>query len=261
VSLTGSTSTARTLATQVSTTEALIDRKFATFRTEMESSFASQLASQLDATIERLVSPLLQKFEQLSTQMEEAHRSRVHAATLPPPSPPNHHHTTAYDPRYYTSREPDNISVHSQSPGRPLPPPPQGYHPHYQQPSPHQFDSHQRNVPPAPNLNPWNAPPAQYYHPHPPDYQHNNYVQHHLATDSSMIRPSTSFPDDNNNIDQSMTELHQTITDPNQSIINHSMTDPNITLTTDQSPNSPRSPVATQPKGILVENRRCCFIS
>jgi hypothetical protein len=33
-----------------------------------------------------------------------------------------------------------------------------------------------------------------------------------------MIQHTTSFPDNQSNIDRSMTEPHQTITDPNQSI-------------------------------------------
>jgi hypothetical protein len=63
-SIAESTNTAPTLATQLSHTEALMDRKLATFRTEMESTFTSQL----NDTFDRLVAPLIQKFDTL-TQM------------------------------------------------------------------------------------------------------------------------------------------------------------------------------------------------
>ena len=255
-----STNTAPTLATQLSHTEALIDSKLAAFKTEIESSFKSHL----DDTFERLVAPLITKMEELIAQ-----RPPVSAAppiqtpvplntTVPPP---NYHHNAPYD-QPYASREPDNVSVHTQSPGRPLPP--QGYpssYPgqpiiyHQQPPPPYYIDSNQGHAPP-PNYDPsiytesyphpdFAAQQQSYYNQsqaHP-----GNYTQHQYPPASSVPH-STSFT--TTNADLSMAELHHTMTDPNQSIINHTMTDPNTTVTIDQLPDNPRSPPAA-PKGIL----------
>jgi hypothetical protein len=247
-----STNTAPTLATQLSTTEALIDSKIAALRAEMELSHASQIQD----TYEKLVAPMIEKFDKLSTQMEAILTQRNHTPTTT--APPLHHHQA--DPRYAGNREPDTISVHSQSPGRDLPP--QGY-PYlgppttYQQPPP--YHMHQSYAPP-PNFDPLicsesNPHPefaAQqqhqqqqpYYYQQPQDQHPHNYTPHqqHPAANDSISNPTTA--------DLSMAELHHTMTDPNQSVINHTMTDPNTTLQLDELPASPQSPPAA-PKGIL----------
>jgi hypothetical protein len=258
-SLAESTNTAPTLATQLSHTEALIDRKFATFRTEMEMSHKSQI---LD-TFERLVAPIIEKFDRLSTQMEKVLAQSSRAQEAPPSHastttvPPLHHHTAHHDP-HYANREPDTVSVHSQSPGRTLPPHGHSYPPHipYPQPPPHHMDPRQSHAPP-PNFNPFiynesNPHPdfaAQHQHQHQPYYNTqpqnhpHNYTQHQFAANGSIPHPT-------NPTDLSMAELHHTMTDPNQSIINHTMTEPNTTLPLDVLPDILLSPPAA-PKGIL----------
>jgi hypothetical protein len=249
-----STNTAPTLATQLSHTEALIDSKLAAFRTEITDAFSVKL----DAAFERLVAPLMQKFDQVLAQsslVQAAPPTQQTPMPLNTAVPPlNHHHQHAsHDPRY-ASNAPDNISVHSQSPGRHLPS--QGYrylnHPNtYQQSPPYHIDPQQGHH--APNYDPYDA---SHQHPefaaqqqpyyYPPQNHANDYTQHLNAASSSFTA---------NHADLSMAEPQHTMTDPNQSVINHTMTDPNNT-TTDQNttndplPVSPRSPPAA-PKGIL----------
>jgi hypothetical protein len=109
-------------ATHLSPTEALIDHKLATFRTDMQYLLWPQ------DTYRRLLVSLLPKFDSLSTHIEQvlAQRSRV---PVDPPThaptttllPPYYHQNTYTDPRH-ASRDPDTTSVRSQSPVRPLPP-------------------------------------------------------------------------------------------------------------------------------------------
>jgi hypothetical protein len=243
-----STNTAPTLATQLSQTEALIDSKLASFRTEIESSFKSHV----DDTFDRLVAPLLQKMEELLAHQPIASAAPPTQTTISVP-PTNYPHPNAhYQPS--ESREADNISVHTQSPGRPLPPhvtPYQGRQiVYYQQTQPYQGNG----PPPNTDASIYNessphpdfaAQHRQYYYPqqtHP-----NNYTPHQFPPASSTPH-STSFT--TTNADLSMAELHHTMTDPNQSIINHTMTDPNTTLPIDQLPDALRSP-PNAPKGIL----------
>jgi hypothetical protein len=109
-----STNTAPTLATQLSHTEALIDSELATFRTEIEFSFSSHL----NETYERLVAPLIHKFDTPSKGSPGDSTQPNTEHTVPPP----HHHHNAYHYQRYASREPDTISIHTQSVDRPLPP-------------------------------------------------------------------------------------------------------------------------------------------
>jgi hypothetical protein len=260
-----SINTAPTQATQLSHTEALIDRKLAALRTELESSITSYLTD-----TRGVVAPLIDKFDALFTKMEELLSQRSPVSAAPPtqtPMPlnttvptPNYHHNAHYD-QPYASREPDTISIHSQSPARPLPP--HGY-PYlgspitYQYPPTYHMDPHQSHSPP-PNSDPLihsesNPHPdfaaqqqqqQQPYYYHQPQDHPINYTQHQFAATSSTTSFITPTADlSMAELHHTMAEIHRTITDPNQSILDHTMTDQNTTPPLDDLPDSPRSPPA-----------------
>jgi hypothetical protein len=216
-----STNTTPTLATQLSQTEALVDSKLAIFKTELESSIESKIAS----TIDKVFAPLLKQlviFSDLIAQsnvQNQAHAAQsMHTQMLP--------HSTAALPYY---QQHDAISVHSQSPGRPLPP---TEHHHPGHPSTYQ---QQQTYPPE----------THYGHAPPP---HSN----RLIDYDPDSNPDPDFLAQHQHPHQSYVDL--SMADPNQSVINHTMTDPNQsaidhTMTADASIELPSPPVA--PKGIL----------
>jgi hypothetical protein len=223
-----STNTAPTLATQHSQTEALIDRKLAAFRTEFESSLDSKIGD----IIKEVVSPLLLHLERLSFHFEQvvaqnqaqAAALSVHTQIQYPPAPQIQHHQR-YD---------DNISVHSQSPGRPLPPP-------------EHYNGHP-NIHPKPQHSTIETHRSHASPPHSPP----------LISDDPDFIPDSEFSAQHqhsyqSHADRSMAEQH-TMTDPDQSVINRTMNDQNqselnLTMAEAQSQHS-RSP-STAPKGIL----------
>jgi hypothetical protein len=240
---THSASTLAALASQIPDTEALIDSKLAIFRAELESSFTSEL----NYTFERLVAPLIHKLDTLSTQMDEilAQLSKVSAApptqtpmplntTVPPRN--SHHNVTRDQP--YTSRQPDTVSAHNPSPGRPLPPqgPYLGSPITYQHLPPCYMDPYQSHAPPPNSAlpiynrhdpHPGFAAPHQSKYYQTPAHDPNNATQHQ-SRPASSIPHFTSFT--TTNADVSMTDSHQ-------SIMNYTLTDPYATL-----PDSPRPP-------------------
>jgi hypothetical protein len=206
-----STNTAPTLATQLSQTEALIDSKLAAFRTEIESSMESRLSK----TIEQLVAPLAMQFEKLSNQIEQILMQNTQNQT----------------PQYSTAallhhhRNDDNISVHTQSPGRPFPP--EHHHPII-------------------------YPPPQ---PRPPDPHHDHALPHQTLIfnesnpDPEFAAQHHSPYQQTNHVDQSMADHNLTMADLDQSVINRTMTDQQITAQEDATLDSHSPPIA--PKGIL----------
>ena len=203
-----STATAPTLATQLSQTEALIDSKLAAFRSEFESSIASQLSQ----AIAQVVAPLAMQFEKLSNTME-----LILARTTPMQTP---QYSTA--PLLHHHRNDDDMSVHTQSPGRPLPPD----HPNPHPPT-HLYahDTHHAHAPPQQTL--------IYNEPNPdPDI-----AQHHHSSSQS------------NHVDHPMADPNLTMGDLDQSAMNYTMTEQQITAQLDDPLDSQSPPTARE--GIL----------
>ena len=151
-----SINTAPTVATQASNTEELIDKKLEEFRTSFRAEIETSLATQMALSIKQALEPLMQA-------ILDQQKTPQTAPPVPMQPPPPHYQT-------YPSHQ-DHISVQSQSPNRNFPPVESYPYPQqsYQQPSPYY---HGQTTPPPPN-DPWST--AQRY----PDFvvQHG-YPQH-----------------------------------------------------------------------------------